>query len=102
MISVKINKNTIRSFLRKNKIENVEVFLNYVYDGMIDGIRYVKEKRVISVNDFLQDLSSSNIWYDIKDDRIVVSSSVFSYNIIDKKFDKLKEELKRKVIKEEI
>ena len=101
-IKIKINKNTIKSFLRKNKIENVEVFLNYIYDGMIDGTRYVKEKRVISVDDFLKDLSSSDAWYDINDNEIVLFNSSFSYRIIDKRFDKLKEELKRKIIKEEI
>ncbi len=97
---ITINKNTIKSFIRKNKIKEIKIFLNWEFDGQIDAPRYINEERVISVENFLEDLTTykERIYYDSDDDAIYVYSSVFSYKIIDEKFEELKKQMRAKAI----
>jgi len=98
MLDFKINKNTIKSYIRKLKekgIKEVKIFLVsqfYEFNGMIDG-EEINETRIVPIEQIEKDVKDKNVYFYLDVEKKVIEVRCFfkfCYHIIDENFEKLK------------
>jgi len=103
---ITIHKRTFLAFIKRQNISGkVKVFWVYEFNGMIDGIEYINKELEINIDTIIKHLEKfdAKIYYDVEKDRIeVICFDCFHYDIIDERFEPLKDLMRKKLIAKRI
>ena len=96
MLDFKINKNTIKSYIRKLKekgVKEVKIFLVSHFNGMIDCEEEINETRIIPLEEIEEDIKKDYVYIYLDTEKKLIevrAFATFHYYIIDEKFEELK------------
>jgi tagatose-1,6-bisphosphate aldolase len=96
MLDLKINKNTIKSYIRKLKekgVKEVKIFLVSHFNSMTYCEEEINETRIVPIEQIEEYVKDKNVYFYLDVEKKVIEVRCFfkfCYHIIDENFEELK------------